>query len=92
MVDLPPGGSNFLQNLFTVCEFDSELCIWICICTNSCNKQAIQQVRNLAIVHNVQDANKIIMGMYPSINQQKIRISSVLFAAVQTIVYTKVVF
>lgn len=32
------------------------------------------------------------MSMYPSINQQKIRISSDLFAAVQAIVYTKVVF
>ena len=30
--------------------------------------------------------------MYPSINQQKIRISSDLFAAVQAIVYSKVVF
>ena len=46
MIDLPPGATNYLQFFFDKCAVSNETMIWICICTSTCAKQAIRQVRN----------------------------------------------
>ena len=46
MIDLPLGATNYLQFFFDKCAVSNETMIWICICTSTCAKQAIRQVRS----------------------------------------------
>lgn len=53
MIDLPPAATNYLQFFFEKCSVSNETMIWICICTSTCAKQAIRQVRSTSLTSSV---------------------------------------